>query len=175
MSPERMRLLEASRCHAVVLVAAAYFGVAVTGQVVRDVPAGPGADILRARCLTCHQADLIQQQRLGRAAWQRELDKMIRWGAMLPTEEERSLLADYLTANFGAASAVSAPAAEEARGAEIFGRRCMSCHGVDLVEQQRLGPPGWTRELDKMIRWGAAVSDGEKELLIAYLSKLGPR
>ena len=34
---------------------------------------------------------------------------------------------------------------------------------------------GWTREIDKMIRWGAAISDAEKEPLVDYLaSHFGP-
>jgi hypothetical protein len=45
-----------------------------------------------------------------------------------------------------------------------------------MTEQQRLSRQGWTREVDKMIRWGAVVSDAEKEPLINYLSgNFGPR
>jgi hypothetical protein len=52
--------------------------------------------------------------------------------------------------------------------------RCLSCHGADLTEQQRLTPAGWTREVEKMIRWGAAVSESEKPVLAAYLAARFP-
>lgn len=97
---------------------------------------------------------------------------MIRWGAVL-TAEQRELTADYLSANF-AGSAGSAALASA--GAAAFQRRCITCHGTDMVEQQRLGRAGWVREIDKMIRWGAAVSDEEKDPLIDSLAaRFGPR
>ena len=47
---------------------------------------------LTPQCLLCHESDLITQQKLSRAAWSRELDKMIRWGAVVaPDERERML------------------------------------------------------------------------------------
>jgi hypothetical protein len=58
----------------------------------------------------------------------------------------------------------------------VYKRACLSCHGVDLVEQQRLTRTGWLRSVDKMIRWGAVVPDEVKDPLLDYLaSKYGPR
>ena len=45
------------------------------------------------------------------------------------------------------------------------------CHGPSLIAQQRLDRNGWTREVDKMIRWGADVPAAEKEALIDYLTR----
>ena len=48
---------------------------------------------------------------------------------------------------------------------------CMSmCHGGNLVAQQRLDRNGWTREVDKMIRWGAPVPPEEKDQWIGFLA-----
>ena len=49
----------------------------------------------REACLTCHQDDVIRQQRLTRAQWERELNKMIGWGAKVQPEDRETLL-DYL-------------------------------------------------------------------------------
>src|SRR5688572_3712468 len=46
-----------------------------------------------------------------------------------------------------------------------------SCHGASLIAQQRLDRNGWTREVDKMIRWGANVQPTDKEALISYLTQ----
>jgi hypothetical protein len=49
----------------------------------------------RSTCLVCHDDGLILQQRLTRAQWDRELNKMIEWGARVAPEDRAALL-DYL-------------------------------------------------------------------------------
>ena len=140
----------------------------------QDLPDGKGVEIARDKCTTCHEADLIVSQRLSRQGWAREVDKMVRWGAVL-TDSEKDLLVDYLAANFGPIRK-GVTITNPDRGKEIFENRCLVCHEVDLTEQQRLSRQGWTREVEKMVRWGAAVTDAEKEPLIDYLTqKYGPR
>ena len=50
------------------------------------------------QCLACHSLRIIHSQRLGRAGWTRELDKMAGWGAKYT---DREALLEYLVANFG--------------------------------------------------------------------------
>jgi mono/diheme cytochrome c family protein len=141
----------------------------------QDLPEGKGAELARDKCVSCHEADLIVSQRLSRQGWTREVEKMIRWGAAV-SDAEKEVLIDYFAAHFKPRSAASAPAAGDDRGKQIFEEKCLLCHEADLTEQQRLSRQGWTREVEKMIRWGAAVSDAEKEPLIDYLSSnFGPR
>lgn len=54
----------------------------------------------RNTCLVCHGDDVIRQQRLTRAQWDRELKKMTGWGAPVKDEEREGFL-DYLFANYG--------------------------------------------------------------------------
>ena len=61
---------------------------------------GPTGAAVMSRCLTCHEADLIEQQRLTRAGWDREIAKMERWGAALSTLEREELLT-HLAIRFG--------------------------------------------------------------------------
>jgi len=51
-------------------------------------------------CLECHAARIILQQRLSKAAWTKEVDKMVRWGAVVDGDDHDALI-DYLSANFG--------------------------------------------------------------------------
>ena len=55
---------------------------------------------LTTACVVCHDADVIRQQRLTRAQWDLELNKMIGWGAKV-NDEDRGRLLDYLFSNFG--------------------------------------------------------------------------
>jgi cytochrome c5 len=135
---------------------------------VSGLPAGEGSETLRTSCTTCHGTDLIVQQRLSREGWSRELDKMIGWGAVIASGEQSGLL-NYLTSNFGVDS--SRPAIGPAEnGAALLKTRCQTCHDLRLIEQQRLDQAGWTREIDKMIGWGAELTNSDKETLSIYLS-----
>jgi hypothetical protein len=65
-------------------------------------------------CLPCHSLRLIHSQRLSRAAWNRELDKMAGWGTKYT---ERDALLEYLVANYGDDKPVTPPAiSDDARG-----------------------------------------------------------
>ena len=138
----------------------------------QELPAGPGREVVAARCVACHEADLITQQRLSRAAWGRSLDKMVRWGAIVETGEREPML-DYLAAHFAprpVASHLVATASSEA----IYKRACLTCHEDDLIESQRLSRAGWVREVEKMMRWGADVPATDKDALVSYLAARYP-
>ena len=65
-----------------------------------ELPPGPTEAKARAACTSCHDAHIIVQQRLTKAAWGKELDKMIKWGAIV-NPSDRDALVDYFSANFG--------------------------------------------------------------------------
>jgi cytochrome c5 len=139
----------------------------------QQLPAGKGADVLKARCVSCHESDIITSQKLSLAGWTNSVNKMVRWGATI-TPEEREVLQPYLAQHFTAQPVASHPSTEA--GAATYKRVCLTCHDADIVEQQRLTPTGWTRSVEKMMRWGAVVSDAEKQPLVDYLaSRFGPR
>jgi len=50
-------------------------------------------------CLECHEARIILQQRLSKGAWAKEVDKMVKWGAVVDTNDHDALV-DYLSTNF---------------------------------------------------------------------------
>ncbi len=146
-------------------------GAQVPAPGVAPLPEGTGVEVVRARCLSCHASDLIASQRLTRDGWAREIDKMVRWGASVP-DADRAPMLTYLATHFSPAPA-AAPA-RAAGGEAIFKRACLACHGADLTEQQRLSVTGWTREVEKMMRWGASVTEAEKAVLVEFLSASYP-
>jgi hypothetical protein len=46
---------------------------------------------------------------------------------------------------------------------------CSECHGARIIVQQRLSKPAWTKEVDKMIRWGALVDPADHDAFVDYL------
>lgn len=52
---------------------------------------------------------------------------------------------------------------------------CTECHEARIIVQQRLSKVAWTKEVDKMTKWGALVDPVNREALIDYLSgNFGP-
>jgi hypothetical protein len=64
-----------------------------------DLPPGPLQGKVRTACLECHESRIILQQRLSNAAWTKEVDKMIKWGAVVDAAD-RDAFIDYLSTNF---------------------------------------------------------------------------
>jgi len=68
-------------------------------KVTADMPAGPMQAKATTACTECHEARIILQQRLSKAAWTKEVDKMTKWGAVVEATD-RDALIDYLSTNF---------------------------------------------------------------------------
>lgn len=64
-----------------------------------NLPGGTMQTKATTACLECHEARIILQQRLGKPAWTKEVDKMMKWGAVVDPTDRDSLI-DYLSTNF---------------------------------------------------------------------------
>ncbi|MBX9810623.1 MAG: cytochrome c [Burkholderiales bacterium] len=65
---------------------------------------GPGSDLARGQCMSCHSADYITTQPRHKplAFWKAEVEKMKKvYGAPIQ-DDQIDLLADYLARNYGA-------------------------------------------------------------------------
>jgi hypothetical protein len=59
------------------------------------------------------------------------------------------------------------PAAMQAKATTA----CTECHEARIIMQQRLSKGAWTKEVDKMTKWGALVDPADRDALIDYLSE----
>ena len=98
---------------------------------------------------------------------------MIGWGvSVTPTEKDE--IVNYLSAQFGVndSAPVAATGANEPAAALL--PRCITSHDLRLKEHQRLSA-GWKREIDKMVGWGASMTEAEVALLSEYFGRrFGP-
>jgi hypothetical protein len=67
---------------------------------------GEGRKAETRSCIACHSTRLIDSQRLSAAAWAKEVDKMIGWGAIVTN---RQLLVDYLASEYSDSKPVPTP------------------------------------------------------------------
>jgi len=70
-----------------------------TARVTEDLPAGAMQAKATTACLECHEGRIILQQRLSKGAWAKEVDKMVKWGAVVDASDHDALV-DYLSTNF---------------------------------------------------------------------------
>jgi hypothetical protein len=56
---------------------------------------GEGMDVVRSRCVACHEPAMLRQQRLTAQQWMVEIEKMQRWGAQV-SDDEKTQMANYL-------------------------------------------------------------------------------
>ena len=59
-------------------------------------------------------------------------------------------------------------------GTELMASRCVICHSLDYLSQQRLSAPQWRKTVDKMRLFGAPLSDDEAGLLATLLARSYP-
>jgi len=64
-----------------------------------------------------------------------------------------------------------AAALPPAEGLAIAREKCFACHDHTIIVGQRMDPGRWTREVEKMMRWGSPVSEKEKDVLARYLAE----
>jgi hypothetical protein len=70
----------------------------------------------------------------------------------------------------------AAPPAPEFQPPSGYSAACLSCHGEDIIHEQRLSRVQWAEEVDRMIAWGAPVKAPERDRIVEYLVRLyGPR
>jgi hypothetical protein len=89
----------------------------VAAPVNAELPAGAMQAKATTACTECHEARIILQQRLSKAAWGKEVDKMMKWGAVVEGTDHDPLI-DYLSVNFGP----DKPAYEPPRTSEKSGK-----------------------------------------------------
>ncbi len=65
------------------------------------LPDGAAKTLVTERCLLCHSAGLITQQRKDAAAWERTVTQMRAWGSPIQEDEQKPLVL-YLSEHFGA-------------------------------------------------------------------------
>lgn len=88
--------------HAVLLLGCAAMATAQSDNGARtpNLPPGPIQQTAVTACMECHDSSIIVQQRLSHAAWTKEVDKLIKWGAVV-NAKDRDALTDYFSVNFG--------------------------------------------------------------------------
>jgi hypothetical protein len=79
-----------------------------TAPVTEPLPPGDMQTKATTACTECHGTRIILQQRLSKAAWGKEVDKMTKWGAVVDPADHDALI-EYLSTNFSPDQPAYAP------------------------------------------------------------------
>jgi mono/diheme cytochrome c family protein len=113
------------------------------------LPEGPGANLVYAKCRTCHDLQYVLDAKgLLPAQWKSVIASMHDYG-LTATKEEDAELAQYLSTYLGAnpppvaaaKSAAPASSATVADGKALYLQNCATCHGADGRGQVGTFPP----------------------------------
>jgi cytochrome c5 len=137
-------------------------------------PAPTSAEMVKkmeTTCTACHTPSLIAQQRLDRAGWTREMDKMIRWGAVV-SDADKDALINYFARSFTPNRPVpnSFKTLPAGKGVDLVQTYCLSCHNDTLIAARKLDRAGWSAQVDEMVKWGAYVPATRRDELLDYLA-----
>jgi cytochrome c5 len=78
-------------------------GVGSEASEIAALPEGSAKTLVSERCLLCHGAALITQQRKDAAAWGRTVTQMRTWGTAIQDADQTAIVA-YLAEHFGPGS-----------------------------------------------------------------------
>ena len=82
------------------LLAVLFAVLPMPGTQFKQLPDGPGKAEVESACYACHSADLLAQQRLTEKQWTATVEKMTRWGAVVPPAAKDPIVA-YLAKHYG--------------------------------------------------------------------------
>jgi hypothetical protein len=75
-----------------------WLGLAMTAGAADQAVIEKGKAEEQRTCVPCHSLRIIHTNRLSRAGWNKELDKMAGWGTKYT---DRDAILEYLVANYG--------------------------------------------------------------------------
>ena len=124
-----------------------------------------GATLLQSACTACHEVTGFEDLGFTAEVWLETIDRMLNYGEVLiVSDDEINTLVAYLT---GDADAEAAPAPD---GAALLQSACTACHEVTGFEDLGFTAEVWLETIDRMLNYGASLSDADTETLIRYLT-----
>ena len=74
----------------------------------KQLPPGEALELIESKCLMCHSAMLITQQRKDSTGWEKTVRQMEQWGARI-VPSDHDLVVAYFVKNFGVSAGAAKP------------------------------------------------------------------
>jgi len=174
--------LEASAIWLVLMTLIATFALPASAQRRRpnrphvDLPRGAVRQVILRSCTSCHGIDDYAYHAMDRAGWQALIETMKQKGAVL-SDDDRSILLDWLVAKFGPDSKpfqpTQGPPPTLADGAarRLLENSCTTCHTLERVDAARFTQEKWQTIVVEMKNKGARLADEDVATLVEYFTR----
>ncbi len=148
-------------------------------QVIR--PTGPVWQVIRKNCTSCHGIDDYAFFAMDRGGWQTLIETKHKDHPVSVSEEQRSILLDYLVSKFGPDSTAFPRSyvppeitefLSDPEATRVLSRSCVSCHDMKRVNDSRFAPDRWRVIMVAMRERGAVLTDEELEGLVEWLGRV---
>jgi len=78
----------------------------------KQLPPGDALVLIESKCLMCHSAMLMTQQRKDSTGWEKTIQQMELWGARI-TPSDHAMVVSYFVKNFGRSAGAAKPTRPE--------------------------------------------------------------
>jgi cytochrome c553 len=144
-------------------------------------PDGSAWEVIRYNCISCHGIDDYAFFALDRAGWADVIDSRHQGMGVTLSDEQQTLLVDYLVGEFGPDSTPFPRSYippeitvffSDPEAYRLLDRACTSCHDMERIDESRHSLEAWRVILVDMRERGATLSDEELETLAEWLSRV---
>ena len=153
----------------------------------QEAPEPPAPDpqaVLNSACATCHDLAGVQPGLYTTAEWQETIDRMIGYGAAL-TEDQNRVIIEYLATDAattedsegeagpdedGEAGPEEDGEADPEAAETLLASACATCHDLTGVQPGLYTAAEWLETINRMVEYGAAVTDEQADLIVDYLA-----
>lgn len=146
-----------------------------------ETPKGAVRQIIFKSCTSCHGIDDYAYYAMDRAGWEALLEEKHKNLKGLVSDPDRGVLLDWLVTKFGPSTkpfprAYVPPTITTFFGDDeaqaLLGSACISCHGMDRVNEARHSPDRWRVIAVDMRQRGAKLTDEDLERLVEWLGRV---
>ena len=146
-----------------------------------ETPKGPVRQIIFKNCSSCHGIDDYAYYAMDRAGWSTLLEEKHQELNRLISDPDRGVLLDWLVTKFGPGTKpfprayvppVITTFFSDDEAQSLLGNACISCHGMDRVNEARHSPDRWRVIAVDMRQRGAKLTDEDLERLVEWLGRV---
>ena len=132
-----------------------------------SMPGGVGRDLVSNKCVSCHALSTALVKRASEDEWEETVTRMVSTYMAPINDSDKSVILDYLSANFGEDSTYNP-------GQQMLAEQCFRCHGNGMWIDLKTDRTGWLSVLYRMVGRGGKWTPDQINAMADYLAEMYP-
>ena len=143
------------------LIAASAAAIGFANDEAKDLPSGPGKDLVAKVCIDCHTSGTFRKKRLSEEEWADKVGDMVDRGAKADDKQQAEIVA-YLVQNFGKGAKVNINTAPDSELMVVLGFTADESKALVAYRSEHGALRDWS-ELAKVTGLDARKMEAQKE------------